>query len=626
MNLQFKRLVIEGFLSMGYAELDLEDRGFVLLNGINNNPDDGTRSNGAGKSVCMEALVWCLTGETIRGISKNIANIHTDTGARVECEFSVDGKDYRLCRYKDHCEFGTNLKIYINEEDKSGKGIRDSEKLLAEYLPDLTSSLLGSVVVLGQGLPARLTNNTPAGRKEVLEKLSKSDFMIEDIKERLAARKELLSGELREAEDKILAGNSSVKSYQHQEENYAQQLNQLADPQSLIDAINQAEARGASLQNTIGELETKRATLRTNREDLANQKVTVVEAMNRAVRSVEDRFLESRSVLQTEVAQLRGQCRVLSEEITRLENIKDICPTCGQKLPNVHKVDTSDKQAELKELDQKLDAAQSKLAALQVQERDEVEQVKKPYQEQSLELVNNIAAVDNDLQLVSKQLTLTQQEFNAQGLIAAKAKACYDSYEISKSNLEKSLKDTREKITKLQQEVLYNTESRNHIKAQCDTVAKMSTLATRDFRGVLLINVIAYLNSRIKIYSADIFGTDKAEMSLDGNALNISYDHKLYENLSGGERRKVDLIVSFAIRDMLCQYSGFSANILCLDEITDGVDDLGVRNIFNCIAKRLSNLESIFIITHKSDLENVPVDSVLTVIKGPDGVSFVRRG
>ena len=101
MNIKFKHLLVEGFLSIGFAEVDLEDRGFVLLNGINNNPDDGTQSNGSGKSSLMEALVWCLTGETIRGISKGISNIHTDTGARVECEFSVDGKDYKLCRYKE---------------------------------------------------------------------------------------------------------------------------------------------------------------------------------------------------------------------------------------------------------------------------------------------------------------------------------------------------------------------------------------------------------------------------------------------------------------------------------------------------------------------------------------------
>ena len=77
----------------------------------------------------------------------------------------------------------------IDGKDCSGKGIRDSEKLLAQYLPDITASLLGSVIILGQGLPQKFTNNSPSGRKEVLEKLSKSDFMIEDLKSRVTSRR-----------------------------------------------------------------------------------------------------------------------------------------------------------------------------------------------------------------------------------------------------------------------------------------------------------------------------------------------------------------------------------------------------------------------------------------------------
>ena len=40
------------------------------------------------------------------------------------------------------------------------------------------------------------------------------------------------------------------------------------------------------------------------------------------------------------------------------------------------------------------------------------------------------------------------------------------------------------------------------------------------------------------------------------------YDGKLYESLSGGEKQKIDIIVQFAIRDMLSQFSSFSSNIL----------------------------------------------------------------
>ena len=117
-----------------------------------------------------------------------------------------------ITRTKDHSKHKTNLFIEINGVDKSGKGIRDSEKLLAEYLPDLTSSLIGSVIVLGQELPQKFTNNSPSGRKEVLEKLFKSDFMIQDLKDRISTRKTELNDELRKVQDSKLVALTKLES------------------------------------------------------------------------------------------------------------------------------------------------------------------------------------------------------------------------------------------------------------------------------------------------------------------------------------------------------------------------------------------------------------------------------
>ena len=188
MIINFKRIKFSNFFSFKYADIDLTNRGYTIVKGVNNNPIDNSQSNGSGKSSIWEAISYALTGTTIRGV-KDVVNNKGDDGAIVELEFDIDNDHYRVCRYKDTKEFKTDLKIYINGEDKSGKGIRDSEKLLAQYIPDLNAQLIGSVIVLGQGLPQRFTNNTPSGRKEILEKLSKSDFMIEDLKNRINDRK-----------------------------------------------------------------------------------------------------------------------------------------------------------------------------------------------------------------------------------------------------------------------------------------------------------------------------------------------------------------------------------------------------------------------------------------------------
>ena len=185
-NIYFKKLSLSNFMSYEKAEVCLNKQGNILVGGINNNPDDNAKSNGCGKSSLFSALSWCLTGETVSG-AKDVSNIYINGKTEVSVSFDIDNVNYEVTRTKNP----SNLFIYINGENKSGKGIRDTEKLLVEYIPQLSSSLLNSVIILGQGLPQRFTNNTPAGRKEVLEKLSNSDFMIMDLKERLSTRKRI---------------------------------------------------------------------------------------------------------------------------------------------------------------------------------------------------------------------------------------------------------------------------------------------------------------------------------------------------------------------------------------------------------------------------------------------------
>ena len=196
MKIKFEQLTLKNFMSFEEATLKLNDLGYTLIKGTNDNPDDLAKSNGSGKSTLFDAINWCLTGETIRG-TKEVVRIGSGGNCEVQLVCTINSNKFEITRTKDP----SNLKIIIDGVDKSGKGIRDTQKLLEEYLPDLTPELIGSVVILGQGLPQRFSNNTPSGRKDVLEKLSKSDFMIQDIKNRISMRKDYLSTSIRRCED-----------------------------------------------------------------------------------------------------------------------------------------------------------------------------------------------------------------------------------------------------------------------------------------------------------------------------------------------------------------------------------------------------------------------------------------
>ena len=150
----------------------------------------------------------------------------------------------------------------------------------------------------------------------------------------------------------------------------------------------------------------------------------------------------------------------------------------------------------------------------------------------------------------------------------------------------------------------------------------MITIATRDFRGFLLSEIIKYIDTKAKEYCLEVFGTDKINFVLDGNNISISYDGKEYENLSGGEKQRIDLIVQFSIRDMLCQFMNFSANLIALDEIFDSLDITSCQNVINMLSKKLNDIESIFIISHHLELD-IPYDKQIFVVKNERGVSTI---
>jgi hypothetical protein len=99
MHIVFKNIKIKNFMSIGYGEVDLDNQGYVSINGINNNKDDNAKSNGSGKSAIIESIVFCLTGETIRG-TKDIVNRY-EADLTKSYEYSADDKTFIISANKE---------------------------------------------------------------------------------------------------------------------------------------------------------------------------------------------------------------------------------------------------------------------------------------------------------------------------------------------------------------------------------------------------------------------------------------------------------------------------------------------------------------------------------------------
>lgn len=621
MRLTFKKIIIHGFLSYGHSEILLDEMGYCLVKGINKCPTDNALSNGAGKSSWINALCWALTGVTVQGNKSNLKNIFLEENScYVTVFFNADGKEYEITRINNP---KSDLKIIIDGEDKSGKGIEESKKILSSYLPDLTKDLIATTTILGQGLPDRFTNNTPAGRKEVLEKLSKSDFMIEDIKNRLTERSIQLAGELRQEEDTILAEQSKRPILENQLTQQKQLLVEKSAPKDFDGLIKQAQDQIQKQQKEIEELESKikleestATTLSSNYTSLFNEKQKARDKVAKEHQEESKKITESLIFKTSEKSQLE-------KEIDRLSKVTDICPTCGQKIPNAVKPDLTPKKTLLEELNKSI----QEIKDAQKEDEDAYQDVLVAIGEKFDILIKEAKDKSDAQTSIVKDLYLKLSGFKT---TLREAQLQESNLKTEKANYESTIKTINDKIAELEKSIAESTSVENkastkriNLKGHQEVINKMTSFVKRDFRGFLLQNVIAFIDEKCKEYAKDVFGTQDLEFKLDGNNIDILYSQKDLESLSGGEQQRVNIIIQLAIRDMMCKFLNFSSNIIILDELFDQLDSLSTSKVIDLITNQLKDLDSVFIISHHADELEIPYDSNLVIEKNSQGISTV---
>ena len=619
MKLRFSHLYLENFMSFREADIDLSSSGFVYVIGENQNINDGASSNGSGKSTIFEAIYWCLTGTTIRG-SKDVVNHDFENdGCYVELQFYADDKFVELLRSRNHKKYKTNLMIKVDGRDISAKGIRDSEKVFETTFPELSSDLIGSVIILGQGLPNRFSANTQSGRKQVLEQLTNSDFMIESLKDRLSKREQELKSEIENKNKELSFINGAKTSDSVRLEDLIRKK-EASDRSSLQQNFDLKNAEWVSLAHTINETSEMLSNLQEQFQSIGKS----VSEKKDSVSGLQNyRFVELQKIekqYSPQEVEVNSEIASLNSYIKRAESIRDVCPTCGQKLVGVEKIDCTEEK-------NKLSLVNEKKTKLLSDKKKEINKVSEEYDRRILEetkSLNELKKSYDELDKSIKSLTLklktdttTEKALKAElDGIEAQIKAIdIVDYDTQIEEIKKSISEAESKLLYINNEIV---DLNNHSAV----ITKFQTFVKRDFRGYLLEQYISFLNKTARAYCSSLFGSDRISIKLDGNNVSISYLDKEYESLSGGERQKVDLLVQFSIRDMLGATLNFSSNVLVLDEITDNLDEDGCQKLIDFISSSFKDIESIFLISHRKDLD-IPYDTEIRVIKGRDGVSRI---
>lgn len=175
----------------------------------------------------------------------------------------------------------------------------------------------------------------------------------------------------------------------------------------------------------------------------------------------------------------------------------------------------------------------------------------------------------------------------------------------------KELKDNMSKLEKPDEKAV---DEASELLDHQEFLYKLLTKKDSFVRKALLTKNIPFLNTRLDHY-LNLMGLNHKVLFTEEMGVNISKfgTQWSYGNLSGGQKARVNLALSFAFRDVL-QARYTKINFCMLDECLDtGLDDVGV----GLAAKTIKNVAiseqlAMLVISHKGEISNL-FDSKLEV-------------
>ncbi len=126
--IKFKKLKIQNFLSFKDITFKFNAKGLYLIEG----------KNGSGKSSLFEALSWVIFGKTFKNIAESkLINKYEEKNCYVSLLFSINDKDYKIIKTKQHDEYKDTTMLFVKLEEWeniSGKDQNDTHKEIEKLL------------------------------------------------------------------------------------------------------------------------------------------------------------------------------------------------------------------------------------------------------------------------------------------------------------------------------------------------------------------------------------------------------------------------------------------------------------------------------------------------------------
>lgn len=563
---------IRNFLSIENFELDLKEFPDNLII---------TGKNGSGKSSLVEAIYWCITGSTTKGISVNdVRNWYVEIGTFVSIVLEVEDVMYKIGRGRTD---SPQLQIFMftekwtpytgsktaNTQDTIYEllGISDEEIKLLSYFPASKPSLFGSIgksdrysllsTIVGM-------STVDAARDKLAELIKNLSMEIVPIQSKIRT--------LREVRDNAKAKLGDYLSRR--------------DSQTTPDTKD-LESRRAEVVATLRTLFPSERLMEKTGLCYAKSSAIAVEKADLKTRI--DNF---RSITETIRMDIEEKKQAL------IFSLEGRCPTCGQALSSNDVVNNL--MGEIESLRSKLpDAILERTLTSQLNEKDAEQQVNKEIIDALNEELDRVQNLETSLQLINTTLAKSKEgQIDYGPLIQAETES-FEKYKIEVTQEETRL-DT----------LLYLQEAQNWVHK---TLLKragplMSRLAKQGQK---------LLQDQVDVLTNGESFTVMIEDDLSVAASFLGRQKADYSQLSTGQARTVDIIMMCSLNNLFTQIYSLEYGVLGLaifDEVLSFLDPeysyycYGLINQIN-VPKRI-------VISHDPDLINKFSSQISVALEG----------
>ena len=659
--MKFIKIKAKNFLSFKELELDLDNRGLILLTGKNLDDKSGTfDKNGIGKSSLVASIFYALFGETPDGRSADaIINKDAKKNASVELTLEVSGNTYVITRGRKK----NVLSITLNGEPMEFSTMKETQANI-EQIIGIPEEVFRTTLFFDGHYTTPFSEMTDKQKKEFLSAIvdlsiySKAhDKTKEEIKETKAqiasvdsnitiasesSKRELenvsrLRTTKEQYEHNLITAQATLDNYDDQ--NYQTLSNNLLEASKELEyvsaykttntaqnALREALTASQSLSSELAELQSKQRELVAHVENLKSVMKSKMDMVKQYEQLNQSAYTKDNLVASYNYgangSSVDAIDAIIPSGATNLETVAKLKEELANLIAEYKSTDTSVYDQPIVEATAKQDEARQAVQKLQEEANKEIED--------NNTLNSRYQMANNKVNQIKEQIRNEEQ---------------------AKKNLESQVASAKSSLELVNQQLAsYGDVSTDNAESVIeDLQAKKQTLATN---LVNLEKVLgAFSDKGIKSHVLDLVtptlneGVNKYLGTLTGGAINVEFstqskkadgtlsdkfdisvtyngDVMSYNALSSGEKRRVDVAISLALQDMVIQRYGADVNLLAYDELFESLDATGAENVVELLKSRIEKVGTIIVVSHNEDLKPL-FDNSLEVIK-KDGVSTLK--